>query len=96
MSDRKGTTDNKRTLITTYGEEPRSARRSKRHYQLWKLATTLNPDEIEFLITKRKQDIKYEYFPSGVRNLRTDIVILEDAHRINRREIREELDLIYR
>jgi len=90
----KGTTDNGRTLLRKKGgEEPKSARAN---WYLWKFANTLNPDEIEFLITKRKQDLKYEYCPSGIRILRTEILLLEDVHRINRRKIREELGLIYK
>ena len=36
------------------------------------------------LITKRRNDIKYEKNPEEVKNLRTDIRILEDAHMIKR------------
>jgi hypothetical protein len=45
----------------------------------------MNLDEIEFLITKRKNDLKYETHYDEIRNLRTDIRILEDAHKIIRK-----------
>ena len=90
MTERKGTTDNHRTIITTTGEEPKSSRRTKRHYDLWKLAKTLELDEIEFLISKRKKELKYEKSMSEIRNLRTDIRILEDSHIINREKMKKE------
>lgn len=90
MTKRIGKTESGRIIITTTGEEPTSARRSKRHYQLWKFAKTLHLDEIEFLISKRRTEIKYERNPDEIRNLRTDIRILEDIHIIVRKEIKEE------
>ena len=66
-------------------DQPRSAKRSKRHYQLWKMIKKMKLEEIEFLVTKRKNDLKYETNPDEIRNLRTDICILEDAHEIIRK-----------
>ena len=67
MTKRVGTTEGGRVIITATGEEPKSARRSKRHYQLWKLTETLDLDEIEMLITKRRNDIKHETNPEEVK-----------------------------
>ena len=57
---------------------------ARNNWQLWKLALTLNLDEIEFLITKRKRELKYEKNYDKVRLLRTEIMILEDAHLVIR------------
>jgi hypothetical protein len=89
MTERVGTTNDGRTIITTTGEEPKSARASKRYYQLWKFARELNPEEIEFLITKRRNDIKYEQDDKMIRILRTEISILADTRRIIKRELKE-------
>lgn len=70
-------------------EEPKSAKRSRRHYQLWKLARTLELDEIEWLISKRRQDLRHEGDRDKIRDLRTDIVILERTHRIKKKEDRK-------
>lgn len=63
-------------------ETPKSAKSSRRHYQLWKMIEKMKLEEIEFLVTKRKNDLKYETNPDEIRNLRTDICILEDAYNI--------------
>jgi len=81
-------TDKNRTIIRTNSEEPISARRSKRHYRLWKLARSLSLNEIEYLITIRKNKLKYESNCIEIRNLRTDIIILEDTYRIVKRKMK--------
>ena len=63
-------------------EIPKSARSRKRHYALWKMVEKMKPEEIEFLITKRKNDLKYETNPEEIRRLRTDISVLNDAYKI--------------
>jgi len=70
--------------------EPKSAKRSQRHYQLWKLAETLTPNEIRYLITVRKEKIKYEKDSFEIKELRTDIKILEDEYKIIKRKYMEE------
>ena len=91
-SDRKGTTDNGRTTLTSKTEQPKSARGNKELYQLYKFAITLELNEIEFLVSKRRNDIKYmKTLPEEAKRLRTEILLLEDVHRIRRREIREGL-----
>jgi hypothetical protein len=82
------TTDNSRTIIRANSEEPISARRSKRHYRLWKFARTLSLNEIEYLITIRRKKIKHETNSDEIRNLRTDIIILEDTYRIVRKKLK--------
>jgi len=71
--------------IEVVNEEPRSARANKRNWDMWKFAEELNPEEIQFLITRRKEKLRYETNTDEVRNLRTDISILEDAYRIIKR-----------
>ena len=88
MTKRVGTTNNRRVVITTTGEQPKSARANKRYYQLWKFAKELKPEEIQLLITKRKNNLKYEKDYEQIRILRTEITILEDTHKIIRRELK--------
>ena len=85
-SGRLGSTDNGRTLITKYGEEPKSARGNKRYYQLWKLAMELTLDEINMLVTKRRTEIRYKSDQKEIRILRTEILLLEDCYKIVRRK----------
>lgn len=84
--DRVGTTDSGRTVILTYGEEPVSARRSKRHYQLWKLAESLTPEEIRVLITSRVKELKWTDNCKLYQEIKTDIKILEDSYKIIKRK----------
>lgn len=72
--------------IKKSGEEPSSAKRSKRHYQLWKLAESLELGDIQYLVTIRKNKLKYEEDPDEIRNLRTDIKILEETYTIKKRQ----------
>ena len=46
MTKRTGITNDGRTILTTTGMEPKSARASKRYYQLWKFARDLKLEEI--------------------------------------------------
>ena len=86
MTQRLGKTDDGRTDITTTGEIPIIARSTKRYYQLWKLAEKLKPEEIEFLVIKRKNALKYEKDKEEIKCLRTEIKLLGDIYRIvNRR-----------
>ena len=89
-SHRKGTTNSGRVIITTTGEEPKSSRRSDRHFQLWKFAETLTPEEVSVMITKRRKEIKYENDYEEIKELKTDILILEDAYKILKRKMKEE------
>ena len=88
MTDsRVGTTDDGRTIIWKYkGEEPKSARANKRYLQLWKFARELECCDIQILISKRRNELKYEGCPDNIRILRTEILILEDAYRIKKRK----------
>jgi len=87
-----GKTEDGRVIITLYGEEPKSARRNKECYRLWKLAETLSLNEIEMLISKRRNEIKYCNNNGRVRELRTEILVLEDSYKIvRRRKIVEDL-----
>ena len=86
MTKRLGKSGDGSIIITSTGEEPTSARRSKRHYQLWKLAKDLSKEEISMLITKRKEELKYEKDPEEIRNLRTDITILESSYKIKNKK----------
>ena len=84
---RKNKTDFGRTIVRKRGsEEPLSA---KNNWDLWKLCQELNPEEISFLITKRKSQIKYSNDNEEIRILREDIIILEDAYRILKRKNKE-------
>lgn len=87
-SIRKGTTDDGRIIITTTHEEPKSARGNARYYQLWKLASELNLEEIEFLITKRKNDLKYVSDVDEIKVLRTEISILGDTYNIVKKKMK--------
>jgi hypothetical protein len=78
-----GKTDDGRTMLSKDKEEPKCARSSKEYYKLWKFVETLNLDEIECLITKRRKDVSYKM--KEIKTLRTEISILEDAHRIIKR-----------
>jgi len=83
--NRKGTSDKGRTVITTKGEEPKSARASKEFYQLWKFLETLNSEEIQVILTIRRNKIKHSNDFEEIRDLRTEILIIEDAYRIIKR-----------
>jgi hypothetical protein len=63
-------------------DEPKSARSN---WQLWKLCQDLSLDEIRVLVSKRKQDIKYEKDLDKIRQLKTDISILTEAYEIIKR-----------
>lgn len=67
-------------------EEPKISRwASGELHQLWKLAESLNLDEIQMLVTKRKQDIKWEKDSERIKKLRTEIKLLEDMYTIKER-----------
>jgi len=89
---RKGSYDKGRTVLNRkLQEEPKSARANKRYYQLWKFLENLKPEELQLLITKRKNDIKYlERDVEKLNILKTEILIIEDAYRIIKRKIKEE------
>lgn len=87
MKKRVGRTDNSRTILNNYdNEEPKSARRNQRCWQLWKFCKDLEPDDISVLITNRKYSLRYAKTPEEIKILRTDISILEDAYRIIKRK----------
>jgi len=85
-------TDSGRTEIKVKGELeivkecPTLARAKKKYWDLWKLARDLNPDEIKMLITKRKNDLKYEKDVEMIRDLRTEIKLLSDIYIIVERK----------
>jgi len=59
---------------------------ARSNWPLWKLAMSLDKlEEIEALITYRKGSLKYEKDPKKIKNLRQDILILEDARKIKSR-----------
>jgi len=90
---RKGKTDKGRTSINKEGEEePSLARRSKRCWDLWKFASTLSKYEIEYLVTLRRNRIKYEDNQLEIKELRTEIKLLEDIRKIVARRMKEERD----
>jgi hypothetical protein len=79
-------TDDGRTIISTTGlEDSIIARSSSETWQFWKFLETLSPNEISFLITNRRNKLKYMSDPDEIKSLRNDIVLLEDAYRINKR-----------
>ena len=82
MTKKKGTTDKGRTILSTNTEFPKSITHDKDVYYLWKFAKTLNPEEISFLITKRKQDLKFIKDPVLIKKIRFEISILVDTFRI--------------
>jgi hypothetical protein len=63
-------------------DEPKSAKANKDTWGLWKLCETLTLDEIKMLWVKRKQDLKYEKNPDGIKRLKTEMSILNDAYEI--------------
>lgn len=63
--------------------EPKSA---KSNWALWKLCQELNFEEIKVLISKRRNDLKYEKNEQKIQELRRDISILTDAYEIMKRE----------
>ncbi len=92
MTKRTGTSENGRIILTSTGEEPKSARANKRYYALWKFVDEyLDLQDIQVLITKRKNDIKYESDNDKVTILRTEILLLEDAYKIKRNKKEEEI-----
>ena len=54
---------------------------AKTNYPLWKLSKELNIDEIKMLIAKRRRDLKY-CSKEDINELRSDILILEDAYHL--------------
>lgn len=90
---RKGKTDDGRTCIDPKGDEqPNLARMNKRCWDLWKLASSLTKYEIEYLITIRRNKIKYEKDQEEFMQLRTEIKLLEDTRKIVARRTKEEKD----
>jgi len=85
---RDNKTDNGRIVIRYRGdEEPQLARKN---WQLWLLCKGLELGDIQFLITKRRNQLKYENNPESIKILRTDIMILEDSYRIIKRSKEKE------
>jgi len=62
--------------------QPKSAKRNKRTYRLWKLCETLALTDIALLIKHRREMIKGCIDPDEIRQLRTEIKVLEEAYRI--------------
>ena len=83
MSDypyNKNKTNKGRIIIRKRGEDIPTL--SKYNYQLWKFCISLEPNELMVLISKRKEDLKYEKDFDIIKNLRTEILLLEDTYKI--------------
>jgi len=66
-------------------KKPKSA---NANWWLWKLCEDLSLEEIQVLITKRKNELKYEKDNKRIRELKTDIAILLDAYEIIKKKKR--------
>ena len=76
-------TDKGRTIISPTGlEDSIIARSSKQNWEFWTFVETLSPNEIRFLITNRKEKMKYIDDREEYRQLKNDITLLQDAYRI--------------
>jgi len=69
-------------------EEPKSARRNKYCWQFWRFCKDLEPIEVSVLISKRKKDLKYTTDSVKIKEIRTEISILEDTYKILKRKRR--------
>lgn len=78
------TTNNKRIILRKRGDP--ISKLAKANYPLWKLSQSLSLSELTMLMTKRKHDIKYENNSDKVRELRRDILLLNDSYKIKKRE----------
>ena len=85
-SNRKGKTDNGRIIFTTDGERPNVATINKKLYTLWKFVRELSLNEIQALVSKRKNDLKYEKDKEKIQQLRTEIRLLLDVYKIKNRK----------
>jgi len=80
-------TDAGRTILQKRGiEYPMLAHKN---WELWNFARTLDLPELEFLITNRKNSLKHEKDSDAIKNLRMEILLLEDVHHILRRRYKE-------
>ena len=72
-----------RILLDAHGElrESISARRNKETYDLWNFWESLTLNELQVLVTKRKQDLKHEKDPKKIKQLRTEITVLNDCYK---------------
>jgi hypothetical protein len=86
MTEKRTTTDDGRVILTQHREEPSLARKNKRMYQLWKLIEKLELQDLEALISFRRESIKYSESQEEIKLLRTEIVLLEDAYKIKNRK----------
>ena len=78
------TTNNKRVILRKEGNPIPTL--SKWKYPLWKLAIDLSLSELSMLIIKRSYDIKYETSQEKIKDLRGEILLLNDAYKIKKRE----------
>jgi len=78
------TTNNKRIILRKRGEP--ISKSAKSNYPLWKLAETLSLSELTMLMTKRKHDIKYENSSANIGDMREEILLLNDAYKIKKRD----------
>ena len=78
------TTNNKRVILRKRGDP--ISKSAKSNYPLWRLATTLSLSELTILMTKRKYEMRYETSPEIVKNMRREILLLNDAYKIKKRE----------
>jgi len=62
--------------------QPKSAKKNKRTYRLWKLVQTLDSNDISLLIKHRREMLKNCKDHEHWLQLRTEIKILEDAYKI--------------
>jgi len=65
---------------------PKSATANKNTRALWKLCQELSLEEIKVLFLKRKNELKYEKDMKRIKELRTEIAILDDAYEIIKRQ----------
>ena len=65
--------------VTIVEEEPKSVSANR---ALWRLCKDLNPEEISILISKRREDLKYETNSRIIKKLKADILLLTNAYNI--------------
>jgi len=84
-------TDSGRVIIRKQklSEEPKLARKN---WSLWKMCRDmLTSQDVQVLITVRRQSLKHEKDSIKIRELRNDIRILEDSYRILRKKELEKM-----
>jgi hypothetical protein len=81
---------NGRILLTPRGiEKSISARKSKETLMFWKFIKTLSPNEIQMLISRRKNDIKYIDNNEDLTQIKLEIKLLEDAYKLSTKRYKD-------